>query len=436
MRILITNLAIANYSGSETVVELLADGLRRAGHSPMLLAPQLGPQADRMRARGHVVVDRIGQLPARPDIIHAQHTPVALGALAAFPSVPAVFACHSAVFEIEAPRPHPQIRQWIAVDDLCRERCLSRGVPEDRLTVILNAVDLDRFARRGPLPYQPRRALLLTKNHGHQALIREACAGQGMELNELGPAAGRVSERIEAELPEYDLVFATARMALEAAAIGCAVVVCDARGFAGLLTRERLPAWRRLNFGAGLLAAPATLAGLREAIAGYDPEDAAAVTDSLRAEATLDDYVARHLAVYQAALSDPTPIDPGQQEAANAAWIEDLVPGGTDRPWRVIATQNLEFDADPLAMRLAEMEERLREAILRHTAAEAARTAAAQARADADAAKARASAAQGEADAFRIQAITAATQIEALRASTSWRITAPLRGLRTIFRRG
>ena len=436
MRILITNLAIAHYTGSETVAELLADGLRRAGHSPMLLAPQLGPQADRMRARGHVVVDRIAQLPARPDIIHAQHTPVALGALAAFPSVPAVFACHGAAFEIEAPRPHPQIRRWIAVDDLCQELCLSRGVPQDRLSVILNAVDLDRFTRRPPLPHQPRRALLLTKNHGHQALVREACAGQGMELNELGPAAGRVSDRIEAELPEYDLVFATARMALEAAATGCAVVVCDARGFAGLLTRDRLPAWRRLNFGAGLLATPATLAGLREAFAAYDPDDAAAVTDSLRADATLDDYVARHLAVYQAALSDPTPVDLGQQQAATAAWIEDLVPGGTDRPWRKIARQNLNFDVDPLAVRLAGMEERLREAMLRHTAAEAARAAATRSRADADAAQARANAAQAEADALRAQAVAAAAQLQALRASTSWRITAPLRGLRTILRRG
>ena len=111
------------------------------------------------------------------------------------------------------------------------------------------------------------------------------------------------------------------------------------------------------------------------------------------------------------------------------------MPGGTDRPWRLIARQNLEFDADPLAMRLAGMEERLREAILRHTAAEAARTAASQARADAEAAKARANAAQAETDAFRTQAIAAAAQLEALRASTSWRITAPLRGLRTILRR-
>lgn len=369
MRILITNLFIAHNSGSETVVELLADGLRRGGHAPMLLAPTLGPQADRMRARGHVVVDRIAALPERPDLIHAQHTPVALSALAAFPDVPAVFACHSAFFEVEAPRPHPQILRWIAVDDLCRERCLSRGVAEDRLTVILNAVDFRRFVRRPALPTRPQRALLLSKNHGHQALVRKACMERAILLDEIGPAAGRMAERIEEELLEYDLVFATARMALEAASVGCAVIVCDARGFAGLLTRARLPSWRRLNFGAGLLTRPVTLEGLRQAIEGFDPDDAASVMESLRAEASIDDSIAQHLAVYAEALSEPAPMDLRARAAATAAWIEDLVPSAATRDWGIIAREGFGFSVEPTSALLQGMEQRLRDEIGQQAAA-------------------------------------------------------------------
>ena len=434
MRVLITNLTLAHHSASEAAVELLADGLRRAGHSPMLLAMRLGPLADRLRARGHLVVDRLAALPARPDIIHAQHTPAALGALAAFPSAPAVFACHGAALAVEAPRLHPQIRQWIAADDLSLERCLSRGVPRDRVTIIPDAVDLQRFPRRPMLPHQPGRALM-SGNHGHRALIREACAGQGFVLDEAGPLAGRGTERTAVELAAFDLVFATGRMALEAASIGCAVIVCDDLGFAGLLTHARLSAWRQLNFGAGLLTAPPTLESLRDAIAGYNPDDAAAVTVRLRAEATLDAWMARHLAVYDAALSDPEALDPQQQAASTAAWIEDLVPGGADRDWRTMARESLNLQAAPLVDRLEGLEARLREAILRHTAAEAARASAAQARADADAARAQVNAVQAEADAFRAQAIIAGRELDALHASTSWRITAPIRGLRTIFRR-
>lgn len=364
LRVLITNLHLNNNSGSEVAVELLADGLRRAGHQPMVLAATLGPQAARMRERGHIIVDRVGALPAAPDIIHAQHVSVALSALAAFPETPAVFACHSAYYEVEAPRPHPQIRRWIAVDDLCMDRCLSRGVPADRLTIILNAVDLERFARRPPLAARPRRALLLTKNAGHVDSIRAACVSQGVELDELGPAFGRVSDQIERELPNYDLVFATARMALEAAAIGCAVVVCDARGFAGLLTSKQLADWRRSNLGARLLARPTSQVLVAEAIAAYDAVDAGVITDRLRSEASLTDCVAQHVAVYEAALADPKP-NPREVAAATASWIEELAPMSTGRSWVLIARELFGVEAESMTTALSVVEQRLAQEMAR-----------------------------------------------------------------------
>lgn len=373
LRVLLTNLFVAYNSGSETVVELLADGLRRAGHVPMILAPTLGAQAVRMRARGHMLVDRVAGLPARPDVIHAQHTPVALAAMAAFPDVPAVFTCHSALFEVEAPRPHPQIRQWVAVDALCRDRCLSRGVPADRLTVIANGVDFRRFARRAPLPALPRRALLLSKNFGHQDAIRQVCAARGIAVDELGPASGTVSDRIEAVLPDYDLVFATARMALEAASVGCAVVVCDARGFAGLLTSDRLPVWRGLNFGAGLLAEPVSQKLLTAAIEAYDPADASLVADALRAEASIDDCVAQYLTCYAAAIADPEPIDLPARAAATAAWIEDLTPSTATGDWHRVATELFGLAAGPQVAASQAIEARLaelREAVVRPSIAQ------------------------------------------------------------------
>lgn len=358
MRVLITNLFLARNSGSETVVELLADGLRRAGHQPMILAPTLGPQAARMRTRGHIIVDRAADVPAIPDIIHAQHTPVALAAMAAFLQTPTVFACHSASFEMEAPRPHPQITRFIAVDDLCRDRCLARGVPAERLSVILNAVDLERFTRRAPLPAKPRLALLLTKTPGHAEVVRAACLARDIELVELGPATGRTSDAIETELPAYDLVFATARMALEAAAVGCAVIVCDARGFAGYLSAKNLDQWRRLNFGAGLLSRPTSQALVTEAIDAYDAADAAIVTDRLRNEASLTDCVAQHVAVYEAALADPRPAL-RDVAAGTATWIESLVPMSRGGDWEVIAREKHGFEAEETILALAESERRI-----------------------------------------------------------------------------
>ena len=343
MRILITNLFVANFSGSEAVVELLADALSKMGHVPMIFAPTLGPQAARMEARGHIVVDRLANLPERPDVMHLQHITPALMAMAAFPDVPAVFTCHSATIEIEAPRLHPQIRKFVAVDDLCRALCVGREVPVDRLSVILNAVDLTRFQARPPLPPKPKAALMLTKNWEHQGLVRAACAKAGIRLDELGPATGKMSEEIEKELPRYDIVFATARMALEAAAVGCAVVVADGRGFAGMLRSDNLKAWRRLNLGIGLLTAPVTAGALDTAIAAYDAADAAVVCEALRAEASADDFAAAYLDLYAQAIAEGVPRDPSTA-AATAAWLEELLPSAAPRAWHDVALETGLFD--------------------------------------------------------------------------------------------
>ena len=49
--VLITNIALCYRTGTEVVVEQLADGLRRRGHRPILFASLLGPLAEAMRGK-------------------------------------------------------------------------------------------------------------------------------------------------------------------------------------------------------------------------------------------------------------------------------------------------------------------------------------------------------------------------------------------------
>lgn len=338
VRVLITNLFVKNYSGSENVVELLADGLRRAGHQPTVLAPLVGEQAVKLRRRGIDVVDRAALLRDVPDVIHAQQVSPCLIAMTRFPDVPVVYSCHSSFFEVDAVLPHPQIREVIAVDESCAAKCRQLGVAPQRLSIILNAVDLDRFQRRDPLPKTAGKALLLTKNHGHLAAVRSACAMAGLMLDELGPATNRFVPEIETVLGAYDIVFATARMALEAAATGCAVVVCDDRGFAGMLTSHNLAAWRTMNFGVGILSHPVTPHRLCQAIAQYDADDAGQVTDALRREVDVDRYVEQHLDVYDRAIKRTAP-DREAIALATAHWVEELAVTATERKWKSIARE-------------------------------------------------------------------------------------------------
>lgn len=359
MRVLITNLYLSRGTGSEAVIELLGDALRQAGHEPFVFAPQLGPQADRMRARGHRVTDRLAEVATPPDVIHAQHVTPALMAMAAFPGVPVVYACHSSIFEVETPRPHPQIRRVTALDERGRDRCLGRGFTAGQIALVPNAVDLARFRQRAPLPSRPRRALLIAKTDGHAAAVRVACARQDLILDEVGLAVGRLSDRLEDELPAYDIVFASGRSALEAAAVGCAVVLIDGAGLAGLLTTERLTPWRASNFSVALLTQPAEAEKIEQAIAAFDAADAARVTARLRQDASAEAYAARYLALYSDALADPPPADPSAIARATAAWLEDLLPSSVPRAWQDVAKELAGYEADRRAAELRAMEARL-----------------------------------------------------------------------------
>src|SRR5205085_262904 len=169
----------------------------------------------------------------------------------------------------------PRIRMYVAVDRNCRDRMMfEHAVAEESIHVLTNAVELRRFARRSPLPRKPRRALVFSNSAADQPWvesIRNACESRGIALDIGGSASGRAIDHPEDVLPSYDLVFAKARCAIEALAIGASVIVCDAQGLAGLVTTSMLEAMRQLNFGARTLRRAITADSIGAEIDCYDP---------------------------------------------------------------------------------------------------------------------------------------------------------------------
>jgi hypothetical protein len=60
--------------------------------------------------------------------------------------------------------------------------------------------------------------------------IGAVCSDAGLDLDFIGRRLGRVVNSPETYLPTYDIVFATGRLAIEALACGCAVIVLGATG--------------------------------------------------------------------------------------------------------------------------------------------------------------------------------------------------------------
>jgi hypothetical protein len=307
VRILITNIVLRGRSGTEVVTIELARGLTSRGHQVAVFTPNIGPSASALLTDGILVTHRIEDLPWKPDIIHGHHNIAVAAALARYPDVPTLFVMHDVTNDLNRPLSTPQIVRLYAVDEINRE-CHLRYTPAEmkRVDLLPNAVDLDRFQPRDLLPERPRRALLLTKNRGHIDAVREAARRTGLSLDEIGPVFGRVVDDLHIRLKDYDIVFATARMALEALAVGCAVVVFDGRGLAGLATSDSVDEWRINNFGLKLLKQDPTVEALLAQIGRYSAKDAAIVSLRIREIASLSNHLDRVEAIYRDVVSNWT----------------------------------------------------------------------------------------------------------------------------------
>lgn len=298
-RVLLATYSVTSSSGTDLYTRDLALALLRRGWQPVVYATVLGAVAEELRQATIPVTSDISAIAAAPDVIHGHHHLETLAALARFPGVPALFVCHDGLAWHSTPPRTPRIGQYIAVDRNCRDRMmLEHGIADVR--VLLNAVDLERFTRRSALPRRPKRALVFSNSASSFATpIESACLKRGIALDVVGRASGNAVEHPEEILSRYDLVFGKARCALEAAATGAAVIVCDSAGLAGMITTRDLDAMRQLNFGARLLQRPITEETIGAEIDRYDPEDAAKVTDAVRTTAGIDLLAEQFIELYE-----------------------------------------------------------------------------------------------------------------------------------------
>jgi glycosyltransferase involved in cell wall biosynthesis len=330
MRVLLTNNTLGARAGTEMYLCDVARELKRLGHEPAAYSPCLGVVADLLRAAGIPVVADLALLPFRPEVIHGHHHIETITALASLPGVPAIYFCHGAKPWHEMPPVFPRILRYVAVDQVCRERILREtGAPEERVRMILNFVDTDVFKPRQPLPARPARALVFSNyatEANYLAPVRAACAQCGIELEVRGEAAGNPTDAPQDLLPQYDLVFAKARAAIEAMAVGCAVVLCDGAGLGPMVSTGNLAELRPNNFGLRTLRNPPTVENIAAAIEAYDASDAAGVRDLVRTQADVRASVGEIVRLYGEVVAENAerPADATAELRAAGAYLQTL----------------------------------------------------------------------------------------------------------------
>jgi hypothetical protein len=259
----------------------------------------------------------------------------------------------------------------VAVDEVCRDRLVyEHAIPEETVSVSLNFVDLDRFKPRGQLPLRPRRALVFSNNAYDNTYlndVRRACADAGIALDVIGSMSGKGYARPEEALGDYDLVFAKARAALEALAVGTAVVLCDAAGVGPMVTMAELDRLRPLNFGIRTLSQRSAPEVIAREIARYDPEDAAAVSARIRATAGREAAVDRIIELYREAIAEHAAAGPCRAEAEMrfaAAYLRWIAPRVKEVYLLRSECERLKAESGFFALALARLRKYLRQSPL------------------------------------------------------------------------
>jgi hypothetical protein len=234
-------------TGTEIFVRDLALELRRRGHEPALYTPQPGQTSDELTAAGIPVATNFAGFNFKPEIIHGHHHDETLAALQRFPDTPAVFITHDHLAPHDTTPIHPSIRRYFGVSQVCIERLVREGVAREDVGFLPNFVDTKRFCPRGPLPQQPHRALVFSNYASaetHLNAISEACRQVGLDLDTIGYDSGNQVTHPENILGHYDIIFAKAKAAIEAMAVGTAVVLCDYAGAGPMVTPGRFDTLR------------------------------------------------------------------------------------------------------------------------------------------------------------------------------------------------
>jgi hypothetical protein len=120
-------------------------------------------------------------------------------------------------------------------------------------------------------------------------------------------------------------------------ATGAAVVVCDVRGVAGMVSSANFDRLRRLNFGVRSLMQPLNADVLQREMGRYSPDDAKRVWDLVRRVATNDSLHEDYLALYGEVIDEHRAAPRTQwldESRAAAAFLQDYSRDESERQQR------------------------------------------------------------------------------------------------------
>ncbi|HSI64504.1 MAG TPA: glycosyltransferase, partial [Candidatus Saccharimonadia bacterium] len=330
MRILMTQRALIHRGGTEMVTIEVAKELAERGHEMAVYSPRVGEISQIVLSSGVSVHTQLADVPWAPDIIHGHHHLQTMAALARFQEARTVYCCHGFLPWVEHPPAHRRIARYVMMCEWLAARVKTEfGIPESKVAVVPNFVNLKRFSRVRTPPERPVRAVLFggaTLLPAEMEKLESACKNCGLSLDRVGYSHGNPNDRPEVFLQDYDVAFAIGKCALEAMACGCAVIPLLPGQAGRLITTETLDEYAFSNFSPRYFTSADQIdeAWLRTQTNLYHRDDVTQVTATVRGRYSLPSAVDRLVDCYERVMREPLPDAPSGPDGELAAYLEKM----------------------------------------------------------------------------------------------------------------
>lgn len=305
MKVLLTNIWLDEYAGTEVYVRDLALELQKRGLHVEVYSPRLGRVAQEIKQAGIHICAHTQDLQAVPDIIHGHQFLPTMDAIVRFQDTPVVYFVHDRSYPGDTPPQTKRVVQYVAVDQICRQKLLRHQIDPEQIQVILNWVDTKRFYVKKTFRSKPTNALVYSNNakkDNYFKIIKKACDQTKIHIDGIGRGFQNSIPNPEDILVKYDMVFAKGKAAIESLAAGAAVIVCDFRGLGGLVTTENYDFYRENNFGMNSMVHDIEQERIVSEIKQYNAQTIQILNRRIRQDADFARYVDQLLSIYQTAI--------------------------------------------------------------------------------------------------------------------------------------
>ncbi len=306
MRILFTSHALDPVSEATLLpIRELASRMSGRDHDVICFSRTHGDVAEALKNMGIAVVAEMAEIPVgwEPDIIHGHHEWETTIAAMRFPTCPIISICRSTTDWKEAPCTAPNVLRYVAVDLACREKLQNEDyISSAEIDLIPHGVDLYRFPEREKYRKKLETVFVFgdkDRQVDYFEFIRQACESEGVAYEFIDDP----NVNTAGFLPFADLVFASGKIALEAAATGAMVAVCGEAGLAGnFLMPDNFVEMRERNFEGALIYEPHSVDAYRNRIRDYNPKMAKKVCRLVRETADIERTIDQLEAIYEHAV--------------------------------------------------------------------------------------------------------------------------------------